>query len=114
MKKDVKIYLKDILESIEKIEKYTKDFTKESFCDDVLLQDAVIRRLEIIGEAAKNIPENCKKKYPEIEWKKIAGMRDVLTHAYFGVVLERFWVVVKQDLPSLKEKIKKILREVEQ
>jgi uncharacterized protein with HEPN domain len=113
MKRDVKIYLNDILGSIEKIEKYMKDVTREEFFKDTKLQDAVMRRLEIIGEATKNIPEYFRKKYPNIPWKKIAGMRDVLIHVYFGVNVERVWVVIKKDLPDLKEKLKEILKKFE-
>lgn len=109
MKKDAEPFLRDILESIQKIEEYMKDVSKNGFFETTQLQDAVIRRLEIIGEAAKNVPRNVRKEHPEILWKHIAGMRDVLIHAYFGVVLERVWVVVKEDLPSLKEKLRKIL-----
>ena len=74
---------------------------------------AVIRRLEIMGEAAKNIPEDFRNKYCEVPWKQIAGMRDVLIHGYFGVNLERVWIVVERDLPDLKQKISKILEEIE-
>ena len=77
------------------------------------MQDAVIRRLEIIGEATKNIPEEFTKKHSEVPWSGIAKMRDKLIHKYFGVDLDLTWDVLKDDLPSLKEKIKKILREVE-
>jgi len=72
-----------------------------------------LRRLEVIGEAVKNLPLDFREKYPNIDWKKIAGLRDVLIHAYFGVSLERIWVIVKDDLPDLKKKIKKILDDME-
>jgi uncharacterized protein with HEPN domain len=76
------------------------------------VQDAVLRRLEIIGEAVKNLDEDFKNRYPEIPWKKIAGLRDVLIHEYFGVSLKRIWRVIKIDLVDLKFKISRIWEEI--
>jgi len=100
------------LESIQKIEEYSRGISKEEFYRASQIQDAVIRRLEIIGEAAKNIPEDFRNKHPEIAWKQIAGMRDILIHGYFDVNLERVWTVVNRDLPDLKQKISKILKKI--
>lgn len=93
------------MDGILKIEEYTDNVTKEEFYNNTLIQDAVFRRLEIIGEAVKNIPPEIKEINMEIPWKQIAGMRDILIHQYSGVKLERVWIVVKRDLPSLKNNI---------
>lgn len=112
MKKEIRIFIENVSESIEKIEKYTYGMSKEEFLRASQVQDAVIRRLEIIGEATKNIPEDFRNKHPEIPWKQIAGMRDILIHGYFGVNLERVWMVVERDLPDLKTEISKILKKM--
>ena len=109
MKKDPIIFIKHILESIEKIEKYSAEIPKDKFLKNDELQDAVVRRLEIIGEAAKNIPEDFKNKCPKILWKEISGMRDKLTHQYFGIDLEIVWNVLEKDLANLKKAICEIL-----
>jgi len=105
MKKEVLVYLEDILESIAKIEEYTKELEEEEFYSRTEAQDAVLRRLEVIGEAVKNIPQEFRNKYPGIQWKRIAGMRDILIHEYAGVNMGRVWNVIAGNLPELKEKI---------
>ena len=112
MKREIRIFLEDIKESIEKIEEYTQNISKEQFMSDNKTQDAVMRRLEIVGEAVKNIPEYFRKKYPEIPWKQIAGMRDVLIHGYFDINLQRVWLVLEKELPTFKNKIIQILKEI--
>ena len=104
MPREYKAYLKDILEAIGKIENYTKDISFDDFVAEELIQDGVVRNLEVIGEAVKNIPENIKSKKPEVEWKKIAGLRDILIHAYFGIDEDIVWDAVKNKLLELKEK----------
>ncbi|MBS3970702.1 MAG: DUF86 domain-containing protein [Clostridia bacterium] len=104
--------MKDVLEAICKIEEYTDSLTKEEFLKSHLIQDAVLRRLEIIGEAVKNIPSEVRNIYSDIPWKQMAGMRDVLIHDYFGVNLERVWLTVKKDLPKVKPKINAVLKDL--
>ena len=116
MKKDVKVFIQDIIESIKLIESYVKGVGVEEFLDEddnIQMKDAIIRRLEIIGEAVKNIPDDFKKRHSDIPWKNISGMRDVLIHEYFGVKLERVWKTAKEDLPELRRAISKILREID-
>jgi len=105
MKRDVRLYIEDIIDCIAKIEEYTDSITEDDFHDNTQTQDAVLRRLEIIGEAVKHIPMRIRDKYPDIPWKNIAGLRDVLINAYFGVNLYRTWKAVKEDIPDLKVKI---------
>lgn len=105
MKRDLRVYLQDIWESILAVEEYTKEVAKDEFFHNQQLQDAVLRRLEIMGEAVKYISEDFKSKYPAVAWSKIAGLRDVLIHQYFGVNLKRIWGVVKSDLPLLKKEV---------
>jgi len=112
MRKNPKIFIQHIRESIEKVEEYTKKVSKAEFFRSSQIQDAVIRKLEIIGEAAKNIPPDFRKKYPDIPWRKIAGMRDVFIHQYFGVDSNLIWRIIEKDLPELKIKILKIWKEI--
>lgn len=102
MAKD-EIYIKHILDAISAVEKFTRQVDHKSFLENELVQAGVIRELEIIGEATKNISSNFKKSHKEIPWKDAAGMRDKLIHFYFGVDLEIVWQTIKEKLPQLKK-----------
>ncbi|MDP2924980.1 MAG: DUF86 domain-containing protein [Nanoarchaeota archaeon] len=108
MKRNINLFIQDILESIKDIESFSEGLTKEKFTSDKLKQNAIIRSLEIIGEAVKSIPDSFRRKYPDIPWRKIAGFRDILSHAYFGVSMDRVWNIIEKDLPKLKEEIGRI------
>ncbi len=111
--KDVKIYLQHVLENLNLIIASTKALSKSEFEKNKDILDATIRRIEIIGEAVKNLPEDFRIKYPKIEWKKIAGTRDILIHSYFNVDLDTLWAIIEEDLPSLKKEIALILSKEE-
>ena len=109
MPKNSIIYINHINDCISRIKSYTKGMDEQSFLENPLIQDAVIRNFEIIGEATKNLSMEFRKKYPDIAWKKIAGMRDKLIHGYIGVDLWAVWGVVENILPELENSIKEII-----
>ncbi len=112
MRNDPKVYIKYMLESIALIQEYTREVSREDFLGRTYLQDAVIRRLEIIGEAVKSLPPDFRDRHDEIPWQRMAGMRDVLIHEYFGVDLNLTWQTVQQDLPVLKSKLEEVLHQI--
>jgi len=107
--RDYRLYLEDILKSGAKVLRYTEGMSFENFLADERTFDAVIRNLEIIGEAAKNVPTKVRDRYPEVEWRRIAGLRDVLAHTYFRLNEAILWDVVQNRIPVLLEQIKRIL-----
>jgi len=112
MKREYKDYLKDICDCIDKIEKYTSEIPSfKKFLVDEKTGLAVIKLFENIGEAAKKIPSEVKNKYPDIPWKDMTGMRDILVHEYFGVDAEVLWKTAKEDIPILKLVFKELRKE---
>lgn len=108
-KRDHSIFLKDILDSADKILRYVSGKSYGEFIEDEMLIDAVVRNLEIIGEASKNIPANMRRKYGEVEWKKIAGLRDILIHKYSAIDYEILWDIIENKIPELRNEICSIL-----
>lgn len=113
MKRDNALFLKDILAAIESIEKFVDGMTLDEFKKDDKTSSAVIRKFEIIGEATKHIPEQIRDKHPEIPWKSIAGLRDRLIHAYFGIDHKLVWDAIKTELPKLKPKLREVIDSIE-
>jgi uncharacterized protein with HEPN domain len=111
--RDPIIYLKDILEAIEAIERFTEGIDFEVFSRDDMRSSAVIRKFEIIGEAAKHIPDPIKQKYPDVPCKGMAGFRDRLIHFYFGIKYDLVWETIQVELPKLKLRLKQILEELQ-
>ena len=104
-------FIGDINEAIELVRSYTKGLTYQKFLEDRKTQDAVVRNFEIIGEASKNITAAFRAKYPDVPWKKTAGLRDKLIHFYFGIDYKIVWSIAKKELPKLHKQIKDILKE---
>ncbi|MEK6646159.1 MAG: DUF86 domain-containing protein [Candidatus Firestonebacteria bacterium] len=109
-KRESRLYLEDIKDSIGKIERYIKDLSFDEFTEDDKTIDAIVRNLSIIGEAARNIPEDIKLKNPDIAWIEIIGMRNKITHEYFGIDEDILWKTIKEDLPILKNQILELLK----
>src|SRR2546429_9738345 len=105
MPRDFEVYLTDIRAAIGKIRSYTAGLSREAFAQDAKTIDAAIRNLEIIGEAAKMVPESVRATYPSVEWRKIAGLRDILAHQYFEVDLDIIWDILTNKLPELERQI---------
>jgi len=103
------VYLQDIFESISHIQRFLEGVSEDEFYKNVEKQDAVLRRLEIIGEAVKHMPDKIREDHPDVPWRQIAGMRDIIIHEYFGITLEMVWVVATEDILDLKTKVEEII-----
>jgi len=111
MPRDSRVYLEDILEATRKITSYTANLSKAAFLEDEKTFDAVVRNLEVIGEAVKKLPEDLRAQHPSLEWKKMAGLRDILIHEYFGLDADIVWDIVKNKVPTLNQAVRAMLNQ---
>ena len=110
MPRDSKVYLDDMLAAAKKINVYVEGVTRSDLERDAKTLDAILRNLEVIGEAAKNAPDRMREAHPDIPWRKMAGLRDILIHQYFGVDLDIVWDIVQNEVPKLAEALRRILQ----
>ncbi len=111
-KRTVKLFLEDINEFISLIEKYIEGLDYKKFCENQMVIDAVLRNLELIGEASKNIPEEVKSRFSDLPWPEMIGLRNIAAHGYFKIDLEIIWDIITKDIPESKKQLKKILIEL--
>lgn len=111
-RREITLYVDDIRIAIGKIIDYTKDVSYKEFSQDAKTIDAVVRNLEIIGEAVKRFPSEIHLQYPQVPWKKIGAMRDKVIHEYFGIDVEIIWQTVKEDIPELNRQIDKVYKKI--
>ena len=110
IKREFILYLEDMLKSMDRIEEYLSNLDFKKFKQTYLVVDAIIRNFEIIGEASKNIPPNIQEKYPEIPWKKMYGLRNLIAHEYFGIDYEMIWEIARKNLPQNRNDLIEIIR----
>jgi len=114
VRRDYRLFIRDILDSIDKIESFIGDMSFEEFTKDDKTSSAVVRKLEVIGEATKNIPESIRERYSNVPWSDMARMRDKIIHFYFGIDYEIVWRVIKDRLPGIRVILEEILKELEE
>jgi uncharacterized protein with HEPN domain len=112
MNRDVNVYIEDIFESLNRVKEYSEGVSREEFFSDHQLQDAIIRRFEIVGEATKQVPDETRDKYPDLPWREMAGLRDVLIHQYSRVSMKRIWNIIENDLDDLIARFSKVVEAV--
>ncbi|MEH7492609.1 HepT-like ribonuclease domain-containing protein [Neobacillus niacini] len=112
MQREPRVFLEDILAAAIKVEKYTMELSFDEFVDNDLVSDAVIKNILVIGEATKNIPDKIRIVNSEIEWRKMAGMRDMLIHGYFSINYKIVWDVVQNKLPTLRKQVEQLLQDL--
>ena len=112
MPRDYRVYLEDMLRSLARIQTLTSGMSYDDFAKDLTKQEAVIRNLEIIGEASKHVPQAVRSTYPEVDWAGIAALRNILIHEYFGIDLEIVWDIIQNELPPLDAQINEIMSEL--
>ncbi len=111
-KRHYSLFFEDTIDAMNKIENYIEGLDFDSFAHNNMVVDAVIRNLEIIGEAIRNIPDNFIDKYPDIPWKRMIGLRNIVIHTYFGIDLENIWKIIAENIPEVKPKIVEILNDI--
>ena len=114
MSRDYRLFLEDMQTSCEKIVRYTRGLNNDQFLKDEKTYDAVVRNLTVIGEAVKHIPDEVHERHPHVEWREIAGFRDIAIHEYFGIDEEILWDIIRNEVPSLLSQMTEIIAEEEQ
>lgn len=113
MPRDYRVFMDDILEATGKVLEYTKGLSNTQFFADRKTIEAVVWNLQVIGEAVKNVPAEIRTQYPDLPWRDMAGLRDIIVHQYFGIKLDVIWKIIQNDLPGLEDRIRKILLEMD-
>ena len=113
MKRKISLYVRDMLDNMDKAESFTQGLDFPRFTNDEKTQYAVVRSIEIIGEAAKHVPDEVRLRYSHIPWRDMSGMRDKVIHLYFGVNAQKVWLVITEDIPRLKPLLQDVLHDLE-